>query len=80
MSRLSPIETVRLSPIETSEELRQHLFDLPGDTAVEIDEGVAITATTILELYRSPWRGSVALVVHYDAERRRISLVRVEQP
>ena len=70
----------RLSPIETIEELRQHLFDLPGDIAVEIDEGVAITATTVLELYCSPWRGSVALVVQHDAERRRISLVRVERP
>src|SRR6516164_2205355 len=59
----------RLSPIETIEELRQHLFDLSGDIAVEIDEGIAITATTVLELYRSPWRGSVALVVHHDAER-----------
>ena len=59
----------RLSPIETSEELRQHLFDLPGDTAVEIDEGIAITATTVLELCRSLWRGSVALIVYHDAER-----------
>jgi len=42
----------RLSPIETIDELRQHLFDLPSDTAVEVDEGIAITATTVLELYR----------------------------
>jgi hypothetical protein len=70
----------RLSPIETIEELRQHLFDLPGDIAVEIDEGITITPTTVLELYLSPWRGPLALVVHHNAERRRISLVRVERP
>jgi hypothetical protein len=70
----------RLSPIETIEDLQQHLFDLPADTAVEIDEGVAITARTVMELYRSPWRGLVALVFLHDAERRRISLVRVERP
>ena len=68
----------RLSPIETIEDLQQHLFDLPADTEVEIDEGVAITATTLVELYRSPWRGSG--VYYHDAERRRISLVRVERP
>ena len=70
----------RLSPIETIEELRQHLFDLPSDTAVEVDEGIAITATTVLELYRSPWQGPVAIVIHHDPGRQRISLVRVEQP
>ena len=68
----------RLSTIETIEDLQQHLFDLPADTAVEIDEGVAITATTVMELYHSPWRGSG--VYYHDAERRRISLVRVERP
>jgi hypothetical protein len=70
----------RVSPIGTIKELKQHLFDLPGDTAVEIEKGIAITAMTVLELYRSPWRGPVALVVHHDAERRRVSLVRVERP
>jgi hypothetical protein len=70
----------RFSPIETFDELRQHLFDLPSDTAVEIDEGIAITATTVLELYRSPWQGPVALVIHHDPGRQRTSLVRVEQP
>jgi len=67
----------RLSPIETIEELRQHLFDLPGDIAVEIDEGIAITATTVLELYRSPWQGPVALVIHHDPGRQCTSLVSV---
>jgi hypothetical protein len=70
----------RLSPIETIEELRQHLFDLPGDTTVEIEAGIAITAATVIELYRSTWQGPVALVIHHDAGRQRISLVRVEQP
>ncbi len=42
----------RLGPIETIEELRQLLFDLPGETAVEIEADIAITATTALELYR----------------------------
>ncbi len=70
----------RLSPIETIEELRQHVFDLSSDTAVQIDEGIAITATTVLELYRSPWQGPVALVIHHDPGRQRTSLVRVEQP
>jgi hypothetical protein len=70
----------RLSPIETIEELRQHLFDLPCDTAVEIEAGIAITATTVVELYRSTWRGPVALVIHHDAEHCGISLVRVERP
>jgi len=69
----------RLSPIKTIEELRQHLFDLPSDTTVEIEAGVAITASTVIELYRSTWQGPVALVIHYDAEDRRISL-KVEQP
>ena len=68
----------RLSPIKTIEELRQHLFD-PSDTTVEIEAGVAITASTVVELYRSTWQGPVALVIHYDAEDRRISL-KVEQP
>ena len=70
----------RLSPIETIEELRQHLFDLPSDTAVEIEAGIAITATTVVELYRSTWQGPVALVIRHDAEHRGISLVRVERP
>ena len=58
----------RLSPIKTIEELRQHLFDLPSDTTVEIEAGVAITAATVIELYRSPWQGPVALVIHYAPE------------
>ena len=70
----------RLSPIETIDELRQHLFDLPSDTAVEVDESIAITATTVLELYHSPWQGPVALVIHHDPGRQRTGLVRVEQP
>ena len=61
----------RLSPIETIDELRHHLFDLPSDTAVEVDEGIAITATTVLELYHSPWQGPVALVIHHDPGRSR---------
>ena len=69
----------RLSPIKTIEELRQHLFDLPSDTTVEIGAGVAITASTVVELYRSTWQGPVALVINYHAEDRRISL-KVEQP
>ena len=68
-----------MSPINTIEELRQHLFDLPSDTTVEIGAGVAITAATVIELYRSTGQGPVALVVHFDAEHRRISL-KVERP
>ena len=70
----------RISPIETIEELRQLLFDLPGDTAVEINADISITATNVVELYRSSWQGPVALVIHHDPDRRRIGLVRVEQP
>jgi hypothetical protein len=36
--------------------LHQLLFDIPRDTAVEIE---AFTAPTGLELYRSPWQGPV---------------------
>lgn len=70
----------RLSPIMTVEELHQLLFDLPGDTAVEVEARIDITATTVMELYRSPWQGPVALIIHHDAEERRISLVRLERP
>ena len=70
----------RLGPIETIAELRQHLFDLPSDTAVEIEAGIAITAATVVELYRSTWQGPLALVIHHDDEHRRISLVKVERP
>jgi hypothetical protein len=31
----------RLGPIETTEELRQLLFEVPGDTAVEIEADIA---------------------------------------
>jgi hypothetical protein len=34
---------------------------------------MAITAPTVIELYRTTWQGPVALVVHFDAEHRRIS-------
>ena len=44
----------RLSPIVTVEELHQLLFDLPGDTAVEVEAGMDIMATTVVELYYSP--------------------------
>ena len=47
----------RFSPIETIEELRQLLFDLPDDIAVEINADISITATNVVELYRSPWQG-----------------------
>ena len=70
----------RLSPIVTVEELHQLLFDLPGDTAVEVEAGMDITATTVVELYYSPWQGPVTLVIYHDADKRRISLVRVERP
>ena len=70
----------RISPIETIEELRQLLFDLPDDIAVEINADISITATNVVELYRSPWQGPIALVIHHDPNRRRIGLVRVEQP
>ncbi len=70
----------RLTPIETLQELRQLLFDLPGDTAVEIEAEIAIVATTALELYYSPWQGPVALVINYDPNGACISLVRVERP
>jgi hypothetical protein len=70
----------RISPIETIEELRQLLFDLPGDTAVEINADISITATNVVELYRSPWQGPIALVIHHDPGRQRIGLIRVEQP
>ena len=53
---------------------------LPGDTAVEINADISITATNVVELYRSPWQGPIALVIHHDPNRRRIGLVRVEQP
>jgi hypothetical protein len=69
----------RLSPVVTLEELRMLLFDLPGDTAVEIEAGISITATTAWELYQSPWQGPLGLVVHHDPDRR-FSLVRVERP
>ena len=62
----------RISPIETIEELRQLLFDLPGDTAVEINADISITATNVVELYRSSWQGPVALVIHHDRDRQRI--------
>jgi hypothetical protein len=70
----------RISPIGTIEELRQLLFDLPGDTVVKIDADISITATNVAELYRSPWQGPIALVIHHDPDRQRIGLVRVEQP
>ncbi len=70
----------RVGPIETIEELRQLLFDLPGETAVEIEADIAITATTALELYRSPWQGPVALVIYHDPDSACVSLVRVERP
>jgi hypothetical protein len=70
----------RISPIETIEELRQFLFDLPGDTAVEINADISITAANVVELYRSPWQGPIALVIHHDPGRQRIGLIRVEQP
>ena len=69
----------RLSPVMTIEELRMLLFDLPGHTAVEIEAGISITATTAWELYRSPWQGPVALVIQHDTNTR-FSLVRVERP
>ncbi len=70
----------RLSPITTVKELHQLLFDLPGETAVEVDADVDITATTVVELYHSPWKQPLALVVLHDADEHRISLVRVERP
>ena len=70
----------RLSPIMTVEELHQLLFDLPGETAVEVEAGIDITATTVMELYHSPWQGPLTLVVLHDADKRHISLVRVERP
>jgi len=73
-------EMSRLGPVETIAELRQLLFDLPGDTAVEIEAGIAITATTALEFYHSPWQGPVALVINHDPDSACISLVRVERP
>ena len=48
----------RISPIETIGELRQLLFDLPDDTAVEINADISITAANVVELYRSPWQGA----------------------
>ena len=39
----------RISPIETIGELRQLLFDLPDDTAVEINADISITATNVVE-------------------------------
>ena len=60
----------RLSPIETIEEL----------TAVEGEAGIAITARTVVELYRSTWQGPVALVIRHDTEHSGISVVRVERP
>jgi hypothetical protein len=70
----------RLSPIMTVEELHQLLFDLPGDTAVEVEAGIDITATTVVDLYHSPWQGPLTLVVLHDVDERRISLVKVERP
>jgi hypothetical protein len=70
----------RLSPIMTMEELHQLLFDLPGDTAVEVEAGINITATTVVDLYHSPWQGPLTLVVLHDVDERRISLVKVERP
>jgi hypothetical protein len=49
-------------------------------TAVEIEPGIAITAATVVELYRSTWEGPLALVIQHDDEHRLISLVRVERP
>ena len=70
----------RLSPIMTVEELHQLLIDLPGDTAVEVEAGIDITATTVVDLYHSPWQGPLTLVVLHDVDERRISLVKVERP
>ena len=68
----------RLSPIMTVEELHRLLFDLPGDTAVEVEAEMDITGDHGGLLF--PWRGPVTLVIHHDADTRRISLVRVERP
>ena len=43
----------RLSPIVTVEELHQLLFDLPGDTAVEVEAGMDIMASGAALLFSS---------------------------
>ena len=65
----------RISPIETIEELRQLLFDLPDDIAVEINADISITATNIVELYRSPWQGPIALVIHHDPDLPALTII-----
>ena len=70
----------RLSPIETIEQLRQHLFDLPGDTAVEIERRHRNHGDDGVGALPLPWQGPVALVIHHDPGRQRTGLVRVEQP
>ena len=41
---------------------------------------IDITATTVVDLYRSPWQGPVTLVIHHEADKRRMSVASVERP
>ena len=46
----------------------------------KVEAGIDITATTVVDLYRSPWQGPVTLVIHHEADKRRMSVASVERP
>ena len=66
-------------PAETIEALRQHLLSYRDNMRVEVETGVAVTASTVADLRAlATWPDGLALNIHVDLDPR-LSVVRVER-
>ena len=66
-------------PAETIEAMRQHLLGYRDNMRVEIEPGIAVTASTVADLRALPtWPNGLVLNIHVDLDPR-FSVVRVER-
>jgi hypothetical protein len=63
----------------TIEEMKKHLRGYRDNMRVEIEAGIAVTASTVAELRALPtWPNGLVLNIHIDLDPR-FSVVRVER-
>ena len=66
-------------PAETIETMRQHLLGYRDNMRVEVESGVAVTASTVADLRALPaWPDGLVLNIHVDLDPR-FSIVGVER-
>ena len=66
-------------PAETIEAMRQHLLGYRDNMRVEIEPGIAVTASTVADLRALPtWPNGLVLNIHIDLDPR-FSVVKVER-